>query len=159
MKNKVVVFLLLCCFSSCEYFDKKKVNTQDIVNEELRTFNWNEVDEYPTFDRCKELATKNSRKSCFESTLTSHIMAYLKDQPIVVTKDINDTINIKFSISDTGVLTVMDIAKNDLLNEQIPNIDTLLFNSLNNLPKIYAAIKRGQQVNSEFKLPIIISVN
>jgi hypothetical protein len=42
---------------------------------------------------------------------------------------------------------------------EIPNIKELLKNSLDSLPEIYPAIKRGQQVKTAFTLPVIIQVD
>ncbi|PHQ64760.1 MAG: chromosome partitioning protein ParB, partial [Sulfurimonas sp.] len=53
------------------------------------TFNWNEVDEYPTFATCDSSTTKEQRKQCFEKTLTTHITKQLIAEKIVVTEDID----------------------------------------------------------------------
>ncbi len=158
MKYLIILFLLLCVFS-CDYFEKKKVYSEDILKEDLQTFNWNEVDEYPTFAVCDSASTKAQRKKCFETTLTTFIMSQLANEIIVVTKDINDTIMITFQISDKGKLSVIEIKSSDLIKEQIPKMDTLLIESLKDLPKIFPAIKRSQQVKTEFKLPVVINVN
>ena len=153
------IVLLFFSLTSCDYFDKKKINAEDILNEELKTFNWSEVDEYPTFQSCKDANSQTAKKQCFENTLTAHISNYLGKENIVVTQDVNDTIVIKFLISETGDLSVLNVKSAENTKIQIPKIDTLLVNSLKGLPKIYPAIKRSQQVKTEFKLPIIISVN
>ena len=158
MKHLAVI-LLSFCFFSCNYFDKKKVYSEDILKEDLQTFNWNEVDEYPTFAICDSVLTKELRKKCFETTLTKFIISNLPTQAIVVTKDINDTILITFQISEKGKLSVTNIKSSDLINQQIPKIDTFLLQSLKNIPKIFPAIKRSQQVKTEFKLPVVIKVN
>ena len=158
MKYLTILFLVLSV-SSCDYFDKKKVYSEDILKEDLQTFNWNEVDEYPTFSVCDETSTKIQQKKCFENTLTSFIMSQLANEMIIVTKNINDTITITFQISDKGKLSVKDIKSSDLIKEQIPRMDTLLIESLKDLPKIFPAIKRSQQVKTEFKLPVVINVN
>lgn len=150
--------ILIVCLSSCDYFDKKKVNSQDIVKEELETFNWNEVDEYPTFDDCSSSDTKELRKQCFQTILTNHITSQLALRKIVVTEDLNDTIEMSFVISEKGNLSVLNIKSNPKITSQIPEINTFLNESLNNLPQISPAIKRGQQVKTEFKIPIIIKV-
>ena len=155
----VTIFFLVLCFSSCNYFDKKKVYSEDILKEDLQTFNWNEVDEYPTFAVCDNASTKAQRKQCFETTLTTFIMPQFEKEMIVVTEDINDTIMITFQISETGILSVIDIKSSDLIKEQIPKMDTLLTESLKELPTIFPAIKRSQQVKTEFKLPIVINVD
>ncbi len=158
MKYLTILFLILCV-SSCDYFDKKKVYSEDILKEDLQTFNWNEVDEYPTFSVCDNASTKAQRKDCFETTLTTFILSQLANETIIVTKDINDTIMITFQISEKGKLSVIDIKSSDLIKEQIPEMDALLIESLKDLPKIFPAIKRSQQVKTEFKLPVVIYVN
>jgi inorganic pyrophosphatase/exopolyphosphatase len=155
----LTIFILVLCISSCDYFDKKKVYSEDILKEDLKTFNWNEVDEYPTFSTCNSASTKAKKKECFETTLASFIMSQLANESIVVTKVINDTIMITFQISEIGTLSVIDINSSTLVKEQIPEMDTLLTENLKELPKIYPAIKRSQQVKTEFKLPVVIKVN
>ena len=155
----VTIFFLVVCFSSCNYFDKKKVYSEDILKEDLQTFNWNEVDEYPTFTVCDKASTKTQRKQCFEATLTTFIMSQFEKEMIVVTEDINDTIMITFQISEIGILSVSDVKSSDLIKTQIPKMDTLLTESLKELPTIFPAIKRSQQVKTEFKLPIVINVD
>jgi len=135
------------------------VYSEDILKEDLRTFNWNEVDEYPTFAVCDNATSKVERKDCFVSTLTTFIMSQLSKEIFVVTEDINDTIMISFKISEKGVLSILEIISSDLIKEQIPKIDTLLIESLNDLPKIFPAIKRSQQVKTQFNLPVVINVN
>jgi hypothetical protein len=157
--KQLTVFILLLCLYSCDYFDKKKVNSQDIVNEELQTFNWNDVDEYPSFKTCESLSSKQESKQCFETTLITHITNKLSDEIIVVTENVEDTVVVKFYISETGNLSVLSIKNKETTKEQIPNLDSLLLKSLDSLPRIFPAIKRGQQVKTEFTLPIVIHVN
>jgi len=135
------------------------VSSQEILNEDLQTFNWNEVDEYPIFSSCDPLLTKVERKACFEATLTAHITAKLSQEKIVVTKDLNDTITISFLISETGKLSVLEVKNSVKVKSQIPEIDELLKKSLEGLPNILPAIKRRQQVKTEFNLPVIIKVD
>ncbi|WP_100610911.1 hypothetical protein [Confluentibacter lentus] len=152
-------FLLLVMLCSCEYFNVKKVSSETILKEELQTFNWNDVDEYPTFSVCDSRSTKEEKKTCFVQTLTGFITNYLQKDAIIVTQDIHDTINLNFKVTDTGDLILLDTKIDSLTNTEIPNIKQLLTESLDSLPRIFPAIKRGQQVTTEFKLPIIISVN
>jgi len=135
------------------------VTSEEILKEDLQTFNWNEVDEYPTFSSCDPSLTKSQRKACFETTLIEHITSKLVQSKIVVTKDLNDTINITFLISETGNLTVLKIKKSEQVKIQIPEIDELLKQSLEGLPEILPAHKQGQLVKTEFKLPVVIKVS
>lgn len=145
--------------TSCEYFNVKKTSSQAILKEELQTFNWNDVDEYPSFSVCDSISLKEDRKGCFQSVLTLHIWEFLKQKELVVSKDIRDTILLQFQVSKEGNLFLMDTKIDSLTTQEIPNIKSLLNESLDSLPKLFPAIKRGQQVTTEFNLPIIINVN
>lgn len=155
----IYVFLSLLMLTSCEYFNVKKTSSEAILKEELQTFNWNEVDEYPSFSVCDSSVTKQERKQCFETFLTTFITNSLQKDTIVVTQDIKDTLLLQLQISETGVLSLVNLKVDSLTNKEIPNIKELLRKSLDSLPEIFPATKRGQQVKTEFKLPIIINVN
>ncbi|WNH08283.1 hypothetical protein [Thalassobellus suaedae] len=152
------VFILVFMLTSCEYFNVKKTSSEAILNEELQTFNWNDVDAYPTFSSCDSMLTKQEKKQCFESHLTTQIFSFLESEGIVVTQDINDTIVLSFEVSETGVLSLSSSKIDTLTFQEIPNIKTLLNKSIDSLPKIFPAIKRGQQVKIAFELPVIINV-
>lgn len=149
-------FLLLV---SCNYFDAKKITSDTILNEELKTFNWRDVDEYPSFASCNDGISKEEQKICFQNTLTAIIANKIRRVPIVVSQDINDTIYIKFQISETGVLSLLNAEIDSVTRYEIPNIDELVINSLDSLPEIFPAIKRGQHVKTTFTLPIIVQMN
>lgn len=157
--RQICAFVLVILLTSCEYFNVKKTSSEAILNEELQAFNWNDVDEYPTFALCDSMFTKQEKRECFTSTLTSYIFKYLQDEIIVVTQDIDDTIDLKLQVSHIGVITILETKVDSLTIQEIPNISELLVKSLDTLPEIYPAIKRGQEVTTEFKLPIIISVD
>lgn len=149
-------FLLLV---SCNYFDVKKTTSDAILNEELKTFNWSDVDEYPSFASCNDDVSKEEKKHCFQNTLIAIITNKIQRDTIVVSQDINDTIFMKFQISETGILSLMEAKIDSVTLHEIPNIKELLKNSLHSLPEIYPAIKRGQQVKTAFTLPVIIQVD
>ena len=153
---------LIFCFivlTSCDYFEKKKVYTKDILEEELQTFNWNDVDEYPTFTSCDTTLGKENKRQCFENTLLEVLNKNLLKQNIVVTEDVNDTILLKITIDNQGNFNVNDIKSSELTKAQIPKIDSLLIHSFDSLPKIYPAIKRSQQVTTQFSLPVVVGIN
>ncbi|OEK07769.1 hypothetical protein A8C32_14860 [Flavivirga aquatica] len=156
--KKICFFLFLLILTSCEYFNVKKTSSEIILKEELESFNWNDVDEYPSFPFCDSSTTKEERKVCFQETLTMHITGFLEQEVIVVTQDINDTISLYFEASKEGELSLLKSKIDSLTINEIPNIETLFSESLKTLPKIFPAIKRGQQVTTVFELPIVIQV-
>jgi len=123
----LLVLIFILSLTSCEYFNVKKTSSEAILKEELETFNWDEVDAYPTFKSCDSASVKAAKALCFQETITATITHYLEDEKIVVTQDIN--------------------------------IKTLLNSSLDGLPELFPALKRGQQVTTAFTLPIVIHVD
>ncbi|WP_178987226.1 hypothetical protein [Winogradskyella schleiferi] len=157
--NRIVFLLIFFLITSCNYFDKKKVYPEDLLEEELQTFNWNEVDTYPTFSSCDALTTKEESKACFQNTLITNVNQFLKAQNIVVSNDVNDTIRLNIKIDNYGALAIESIKIQPETIQEIPEIDSLLRQSLKSIPKIYPAIKRGQQVTTAFQLPVIVIIN
>ena len=137
----------------------KKTSSEAILKEELQTFNWNDVDEYPSFEDCEASISKTERTVCFQNIITTSVTDFLQKERIVVTQDIKDTIMLKLRVSNKGDLQLLDAKIDSLTIQEIPNIKQLLNRSLDSLPKLFPAIKRGQQVTTEFKLPIVILVN
>jgi len=158
MRNLTIFILMLNVFS-CQYFDKQKVTSLDILKEELKTFNWNNIDNYPSFEVCEFSNSSLENKKCFETNLIKHITNRLSKKNIIVTDNVEDTIMMNFHISELGILSVSKIDYKRKTKLQIPNIESLLSNSIDSLPTIHPALKRGQQVKTEFNLPIVIRVN
>lgn len=157
---KPIIFLLILLLAtSCSYFENKKVYTEDLLEEELQTFNWNEVDTYPTFSSCDSISEKEAIKACFQNTLVTNVNSYLKVQNIIVSEDVNDTIRLKITIDNKGLLNIESINFKSETAIQIPEIDSLLRQSLKGIPKIFPAIKRNQQVKTAFELPVILKIN
>lgn len=157
--KQIAIVLVFIIFTSCNYFDVKKTSSEAILEEELKTFNWSEVDVYPSFSSCDHEKSEEAKKLCFQNTLRNVIYNEIKSDTIIVSEYLKDTILIKFEISEKGKLSVVNMEIDSLTQKEIPNIETLLLNSLNALPKIYPAIKRGQQVKTKFTLPVVIQAN
>ncbi len=156
--RSIVFLLILLLATSCNYFEKKKVYPEDLLEEELQTFNWNEVDTYPTFSNCDSITVKEDSKACFQNTIIGSVNQFLEAQNIVVSNDINDTIRLKIIIDNKGVLEIESIQIQPETIVQIPEIESLLRQSLKSIPKIYPAIKRNQQVTTAFELPVIVKI-
>ncbi|MFT5846637.1 hypothetical protein [Psychroserpens sp.] len=157
--NRIIAFVFFITFCSCEFIEKKKVYSSDILKEELQAFNWNEVDEYPSFESCDANSDKVRKKACFENTLRQILNENLSQYTIIVSEEIHDTVKLNISIDSKGVFVINDIICKEITRKEIPQLDSLLRHSLNALPKIYPAIKRSQQVKTQFSLPVIIKID
>ncbi|WP_323787085.1 hypothetical protein [Psychroserpens sp.] len=156
--KRILIFLLLINVMSCDDFNKKKVYSEELLENELELFTWNDVDEYPTFSSCDSTLGKVNKKLCFENTLRDILNTNLSQHHIMVSESIEDTIQLKITIDNQGEFSINSITSSALTKQEIPQLDSLLRKSLDSLPKIFPAIKRSQQVTTQFSLPIIIKI-
>ena len=156
MKYYIIVFLFSTLFS-CDLSNNKELSVSKLVSDELEAFNWEDVDTFPRFQNCDTIISRESNFNCFVNTLTSKIHANLINNDIVVYESISDTIMINFIVSNKGVIILeKSLNKSEILKVNLL-VDSIFELSVLELPKLYPAIKRGQPVNTKFKLPILIS--
>jgi hypothetical protein len=153
----ILSFLLLVFFFSCEFNINKKISVAEILDEEWKAFNWSEVDEYPSFITCDTLSTISLKKECFTSTLSNQISVDLISNTKIVNRTIQDTVILKFTISKDGEIDFDELIVDESIIDLRSLIDLSFKSSIKKLPKIFPAIKRGQQVNVKFSLPIYVS--
>ena len=76
---------------------------------------------------------------------------------LILNKTLVDTVYIKFRVDKSGVINLdeMKIGENILSYKEI--INQSFTSTISKLPKLYPAIKRGQEVDVIFNLPILLS--
>ncbi len=155
------VLLILCglLLTSCNYFESKKVSKDSIVQQELKTFTWNEVDTFPSFEACNSFETQALKKMCFENEITSHVFKALNKANVEVYNSMSETIELQLLISEKGDFSILSSKISKIVKVSIPEINKILLQSILTLPQAYPAIKRGQQVKTQFVLPILLEVN
>ena len=156
MKYILSLFFLFFFFS-CELNINKKISVDEILDEEWKTFNWSDVDEYPSFSTCDSLSSLSLKKECFIFTLSNQISVDLISNTKTVNRIIQDTVILKFIISKDGEIDFDELIVDESIIDLRSLIDLSFKSSIKKLPKIFPAIKRGQQVNVKFSLPIYVS--
>ncbi len=146
----LAIFLL----SSCDFFLPREEKTRKKVLAELNTINWNDVDQYPLFEDCDESATKTEQRGCFEDNLLAHFAQTLSGFEFELEQEVVDTIFVDFLIERDGSITVLEIEDHPLLQEQIPEFNGVITQSLKSLPRIEPALKRGMPVSAKFRIPL-----
>jgi hypothetical protein len=157
MKN----FLIIFCFvflSSCQLFDKKVPDEQDLLQQELQKINWKEVDAYPTVASCESINDKEVQKQCFFDYLTQLIQQRISIDTLHILYPEIDTISVKVTIQPDATVAFETLKPEETVSYDIAVIDSILQNRLSDFPKIEPAIKRGIKVKSQFVLPVIIKV-
>jgi len=157
MMKYILSLFFLFFFFSCELNINKKISVDEILDGEWKTFNWSDVDEYPSFSTCDSLSSLSLKKECFIFTLSNQISVDLISNTKTVNRIIQDTVILKFTISKDGEIDFDELIVDESIIDLRSLIDLSFKSSIKKLPKIFPAIKRGQQVNVKFSLPIYVS--
>jgi len=155
MKLAAILTLVLLT-SSCQFFETEKISSETFYEEELKEIDWEDVDQYPSFSVCEEFTEKQNQKKCFETTLSNYIYEAVAAKNIVTNQNINSTVLLDFNISKTGSISNLTIEIDSLLTQKIPLLKVWLAQSIDSLPKMAPAYKRGIPVETKFTLPIVI---
>lgn len=156
MKKILLLLILPLLFVSCEEFQTRKISSEEIFNEETRDFNWSEVDQYPAFAECKDITEVAAAKNCFGNKVAEYFYTRLEAKQPVVTEALDDTLYLYLRISEKGTPAIDSMEIDSLVLDQLPEIRTWLNQSVDSLPKIYPATKRGIPVKTTFRMPVVI---
>lgn len=148
-KCLVIVCILLV---SCDFFNPVKKEHQQLID---TVVNFSKVDTSPSFIECKDKIDAE-RLACFRKTLHQKLSENLANHKIKVKDSIDEVIKVYLSINSKGSISLKEIISSDMVKTQIPTIDSLLKVSVDELPKIFPALKRSIPVNTQYELPIRI---
>lgn len=154
--KRILPLLAVLIFSGCNLFENEKVSSEEIYSLESKQLNWHEVDQYPAFLECKDLIEAEAAKTCFEEKVVDYVYARLEEKQPVVTQELNDTLWLHLIVSEKGVPAIDTVEMDSVVVNQLPKIKLWLQESIDSLPKIVPANKRGIPVATKFKLPIVI---
>ncbi len=157
MKQYFLFFVFLI-FNSCQYFDKQIPSEKELLQKELKSINWKEVDEYPSLVDCEKIEDKKQRQQCFFEVLTQLIQEKLRVDTLSVLYPELDTIEVKVTIFPNATMQFEPQFPKDSVAYDKTKIDSILKIRLVDFPKINPAIKRGIPVKTQFILPVILKV-
>jgi len=80
---------------------------------------------------------------------------------ILVSKKLNDTVFLSLLVDEQGKLSLLSLGNAKNITNEIPNIELIIKNSLNNISSLYPATKTnfGIPVSTKFQLPLILKSN
>ncbi|MFV8370784.1 hypothetical protein [Flavobacterium sp. LB2P74] len=152
------LFLVFIFFNSCQYFDKQIPLEKELLQKELKSINWKEVDEYPSVVDCEKIEDKKQRQQCFFEVLTQLIQEKLSMDTLSILYPELDTIEVKVTVFPNATLQFEPHFPKDSVTYDKIKIDSILKARLVGFPKINPAIKRGIPVKTQFILPVILKV-
>lgn len=127
-----------------------------MLQKELKSINWKEVDEYPTVADCEKITDKKQRQKCFFDVMSTLIQEKLNVDSLSIMYPELDTIEVKVTIFPNAVMKFEPQFPKDSVAYDTIKIDSILHARLVNFPKINPAIKRGIPVKTQFILPVIL---
>ena len=151
-------FLFICLlfsFTSCNYFSFEKNKNVETIDMDL---DYSSVDVSPSFRVCDSLIEKDKKDTCFRTTLRQEIFSSLAKQSIQVPQSVDETIEVAITIQSNKEVKLTSIKSSDSLIAIVPSLKAILKKSVEELPAVYPAIKRGIPVTTVYKLPIRIAV-
>ena len=152
------IFLVVILFSSCQYFDKQVPSEKELLQKELKTINWKEVDEFPSVADCEKIENKTQRQQCFFEYMTQLIQEKLSVDTLSILYPELDTIEVKVIIFANATMQFEPLFSKDSVAYDTVKIDSILKARLVDFPRVNPAIKRGIPVKTQFILPVILKV-
>ena len=132
-------------------FDKPKdlVETKEVITYDIEV-PFAVIDEVPTFDECKQLATNIEKKDCMSSAIANHVS---KNFNTKLAKELGLTgmqrISVVFKIDAQGnVRDVMARAAHPELEKEAKRV-------VSSLPKMIPGKQKGKAVTVPYSLPIM----
>jgi hypothetical protein len=153
---RVLSFLLMMFFiTSCDKFSFSKNKNIQVLD---TIVDYSSVDTFPSFKACDSIIDKAKKSDCFRTTIHKKIGAELQQHTFVIKDSIDEVILVDLIINSEGVFTLDAIQSSDNIKKTLPQLDSLLKNSIQKLPKIFAANKMGIPVSVKYSLPIRIKL-
>ena len=159
MKKLIQLFFLLLIFNSCQYFEKQVPDEKELLEQELKKINWDEVDEFPSVLQCDTIKDAEIKRQCFFDYLAQTIQERIGIDTLRIEYPEIDTINVKITVNPDSSLQFETQYPNDSIAlADKTKIDSILTSRLSDFPKVEPAIKRGVKVKTQFVLPVIIKM-
>ncbi len=159
MRKIIQLFFLLLVFNSCQYFVKQVPNEKELLEQELKKINWDEVDEFPSVLQCDTIKDAEIKRQCFFDYMAQTIQERIGIDTLHVEYPEIDTINVKITVNPDSSLQFETQYPNDSIAlADKTKIDSILTSRLSDFPKVEPAIKRGVKVKTQFVLPVIIKM-
>ncbi|MCK0130033.1 hypothetical protein MWU59_00825 [Flavobacteriaceae bacterium F08102] len=114
------------------------------------------VDVYPIFSDCENYAESDNQKDCFETSIIEKLSAFFAEHKLVVKKKVNDVANVDILIDQSGTASTVNVDSPDIIKEQIPAFDSIVRQSIDALPSMKPAVKRGIFVKSQYRLVVVV---
>tara|TARA_R110002167_G_scaffold94282_8_gene251967 strand:- start:5013 stop:5483 length:471 start_codon:yes stop_codon:yes gene_type:complete len=147
----VFIFVLFC--TSCDKFTFSKNKNLKVVD---TIVDFTRVDFSPSFKECDSLIDTSKLSDCFRNTIHQKISLELQMHSLFIKDSIDEDVFADILINAKGQIVLQEITSTENLQTQLPQLESVLKQSIKNLPTINPAIKRGIPVSSKYRLKLKI---
>ncbi|WP_152285583.1 energy transducer TonB [Flavicella marina] len=155
--RSILFTIVVWSFISCDFIEKATgISFQEKSVDTV--IDYSHVDEYPVFPACKELIDSDKKNRCFVNNLYVIFSDNLLAHTFGVPDCVDETVVVKLIIDKNGTTKLLSIISSEVIKEHIPNLEVLVRGSIEKIPKLFPAIKRGIPVATVYELPIVIKL-
>ena len=147
--------VILFLSTSCDKFSFTKRNQTQAID---TIVDFSLIDTFPSFKNCDSIFDAKQKADCFRETIHLKIGKELEQYSFTIKDSISEKVFMNLIISSKGKVVLEKVQSSENCKLQLPELDSLLLLSVQNLPVIYPAIKRGIPVTTKYSLPIIIEL-
>ena len=147
--------LLFIFITSCDNFSFSKNKNMQLLD---TIVNFSSVDTSPSFKVCDSIIDKQKKNNCFRTTIHQKIGAELQKHQFVIRDSISEIVYVDLLITSKGKIVLEAMESSEEIKNQLPKLDSVLRISVDKIPNVYAAIKRGIPVTTKYRLPIKIQL-
>ena len=147
--------LLFIFITSCDNFSFSKNKNMQLLD---TIVNFSSVDTSPSFKVCDSIIDKQKKNNCFRTTIHQKIGAELQKHQFVIRDSISEIVYVDLLITSKGKIVLEAMDSSEEIKNQLPKLDSVLRISVDKIPNVYAAIKRGIPVTTKYRLPIKIQI-
>ena len=149
------LLLLFLLITSCDNFSFSKNKNLQAVD---TIVDYTSVDFSPSFKVCDSIIDKHQKSNCFRTTIHQKIGVELQKHQFVIRDSISEIVYVDLLINSKGKIVIEAMASSEEIRIQLPELDSVLRISVDKIPNVYAAIKRGIPVTTKYRLPIKIQL-
>lgn len=152
---RVLLFLFLLIFiTSCDKLSFKKNNDIPVLD---TIVDFSTVDTFPSFKVCDTIINKTKKETCFRNTIHQKIGEELQKHTFLLKDSIDTTILVDLIINAKGDIIFSGL-NSEKIKTELPELDSIIKVTIENLPVVHPAIKRGIPVTTKYQLPIRIKL-
>lgn len=148
-----LLFLGALAFISCKEIGGRVPTKEELLEKEMKSIDWKQVDEYPSIAACDSLPDAEQREHCFFEFMASAVQERLNSDTLPSGYADADTLRVKVTVFPDAHVEFRTT------EEKAPSYDSILSARLADFPKISPALKRGLPVKTEFILPVVLKAN